>query len=534
MCISSACANDDVNMNDNNLTLESSNLDSLNAETHIDEQEDSNDGDSLLSHLDMDNGEELKVDDNEMLSQSNTIIVDNVGENHREMSEKTIKSAIDDAKDGDTIIINGNYYEHCHLIINKKLTIIGNGTILSPCDSQATSNHQGIFYISSKASGTIIEGFKFVDNLGLRDDEAYGIFVKGASDVLIRNCDINLGNIGDAIRFENAKNSLIQNITVSNTINAVKLKNCQNIIVNKSTVKNSNYGINIVDSSQVTIDSNNISNNKISGVAFSGTSNHLTVIYNNITYNGNGVNLTSSDYAYILSNFISFNKKNGVYVDCNITKIEIKGNFFNQNDLYEVFDDFHVQNLYQSGGENLQIITNNYMIGKDDLYDRPVWRQIYDNTGTEYHYDAENDVYVYVGSGNGEYGGHQTSIFLGYIFAVNEYMECPNIYFKYAKRGVKPWSQSGNYMLQLSNITQIKKGIYSISIVDAEGNIATDISSVPITFYLNKGNVTNAPEEGDIYKTVWMKNGTATVRFYPEDFKVQSKKTASGLFLVKM
>ena len=164
--------------------------------------------------------------------------------------------------------------------------------------------------------------------------------------------------------------------------------------------------------------------------------------------------------------------------------------------------------------------TNNYMInyggyGTGDR-DRPVWTQVYEYKPSigDYNYDAANDVYVYVGEGNGEYYGHQGIMYLGYVFEINEYVSCPNIY--YSPKNV--WSKSGNYELQISEITQVKKGIYSISIVDANGNVATDISSVPVTFYLNKVGKSATPQEGDVYKTVMMKNGTATVRFYMDEF----------------
>ena len=121
--------------------------------------------------------------------------------------------------------------------------------------------------------------------------------------------------------------------------------------------------------------------------------------------------MTCSNYAYILSNYIAFNTNNGVYVDYNITKIEIKGNFFNQNHLWEVFNDFHVLNINDvslKNVESLEVITNNYMInygggGTADI-DRPVWTQIYEynpNIGN-YNYDESKDVYVYVGDGNGQ------------------------------------------------------------------------------------------------------------------------------------
>ena len=460
-------------------------------------------------------------ENNSVLSSPQTIIVEEIEDNHNEMSQPTIQKAIDSANAGDTIIVEGKSYVHCHFIINKKLTIKSNGgTTMEVCSSTQGSGYRGIFYISPSAGGTVIEGFTINNNVYNEND--YGILVK-ANDVEIRNCSINHIGYSDAVRIENAKNCLVENVTALNANNAISIKNSQNVNVRSSNLKSSKNGINVVDSSSTTISGNNISNNDVAGISFSGTGKYLTVSQNNITENTNGIRLTSSDNVYILSNYIAFNTNNGVYVDYNITKIEIKGNFFNQNQLWEVFNDFHVKNINDisiKDVNNLEIINNNYMInyggyGSGDR-DRPVWTQVYEYKPSvgDYNYDAANDVYIYVGEGNGQYYGHQGIMYLGYVFEINEFVSCPNIY--YSPKNV--WSKSGNYELQLSEITQFKKGIYSISIVDANGNIATDINSVPVTFYLNKVGKSATPQEGDVYKTVMMKDGTATVRFYMDEF----------------
>ncbi len=500
ICLGSLAA---ANNEDNNLT-DSSFEDNL---------EISND--AKLQSIDED---ALKNTNNDVLS-ANTIIVDEVEEDHNEMTQSTIQKAINDAKAGDTIIINGKSYVHCHFVVNKKLTIISNvGTTMEVCPSSTLgSGYKGIFYISPSASGTVIQGFTIKNNV--YNDEDYGILVSGASDVTINNCKITNNGYSDAIRVENSKNTIVENVELSNCANALNIKNSQDVSVKNSIIENSKNGINIIDSTRTVISSNIIINNNNAGVSFSGKGSYLTVNSNNISDNGNGISLTSSDNIYILSNYIAFNKNNGVYVDNDIVKIEIKGNFFNQNYKWEVFNDFHVTNLAQKGN-SLEVINNNYMInyggfGSADI-DRPVWTQVYEyNTVVgDYVYDSSKDIYTYVGQGNGDYYGHQGIMFLGYVFEINEFVSCPNTY--YAPRMV--WAKTGNYELQLSEITQVKKGIYSISIVDANGNIATDISSVPVTFYLNKIGKTAAPQEGDVYKTVMMKDGTATVRFYMEEF----------------
>ena len=172
------------------------------------------------------------------------------------------------------------------------------------------------------------------------------------------------------------------------------------------------------------------------------------------------------------------------------------------------------------GYRDLEIIDNNYMVGLEGAQDeRPVYRITYDYKGKnkgDYAYDAVNDVFKYVGDGNGDYIDNKGAVFLRYVFEINKNVNCPVIFYIY--EGGKQWSLSGNYELQLSEITQVKKGIYSISIVDENGNVAKDLSSVPVTFYLNKATKHVKPDEGDVFKTVMMKNGTATVRFYQDEF----------------
>ncbi len=403
---------------------------------------------------------------NSILSASKTIVVDNVGENHNEMNDHTIRNAIQSANAGDTILIDGNEYVHCHIVIDKQLTIKSTvGTRISSCSNMgnADSGHQGMFYLTSKASGTVIEGFNFNNDDGiLYDSEGYAILIRGASNVIIRNCTFSNGGYGDSIRAENANNILIQNVNISDA----------------------RYGVNIINSSKATVSFNNIKYCNIAGVEIAGTSSNPTIINNNITNNNFGVELTSSDNINILSNYIGYNNKYGVYVNCYVKKVIINGNYFRLNELAEVFNSIDAKNIWVEGGEKLEVINNNYMVGHDQ---RAVYRTDESNFG----------------------------VFLGYVFEVNENVACPVIHYTY---GRTQWSDSGYYYLMLSNITQVKKGIYSISIVDANGNIAKELGSVPVIFYLNKVGTKANPQEGDVYRTVIMQNGTATARFYQDEF----------------
>lgn len=440
-------------------------------------------------------------DDNQIVSEGIVYIVDSPTAHDPdspsvEMTEHTIKTELDKAHDGDTLLFKGEYYEHCHLIIDKKLTIISDvATTLNSCTSTEGSGAQGIFYLTPQASGTVIQGFNFKNTLA-SGDNAYSIFINGASDVIIRDCNFSNKNPSDAIRLDNAKNTIIQNVTAISKTNAIRIKNSQNTILRDSIIKDSKIGVNVTDSTKLTIENNNITNNKFTGIYVGTGVSYITIISNNITYNKKtGVNLQSTNYAYILSNYIAHNRDGdeksftegaGIFINNNITKIEIKGNFLFKNGLDAIYNDEDVLNIKTNYGcDQLEVVENNYIAGHTH-------RTIFN---------------IQKGSSNPD------TVYLGYNYLIGEQL-CPSTYFHTPNN---LWT-AGNYRLQLTNITQIRKGVYSISIVNPLGEVAEDISSIYVNFYLNKNSNNVNPQEGDVYKTVLMKNGTATVRFNVEDY----------------
>ena len=124
------------------------------------EEIDENIGTAADSQGDDDDG--IATDGKSNLQSSNlqsTITVD--GSANNQMLNQTIQTAINNAKSGDTIIITGTSYVHCHFVINKNLTIISKvGTTMSPCPSNTQgSGTYGLFYIGPEGSGTVIQGF---------------------------------------------------------------------------------------------------------------------------------------------------------------------------------------------------------------------------------------------------------------------------------------------------------------------------------------------------------------------------------------
>ena len=451
--------------------------------------------------------------DNQVLSE---VYILDAEYGHNEMDDPTIQPAIDNAKANDTIIIRGKSYEHCHFVVDKPLTIKTDvGTSFTPCPGNTKgSGYRGIFYISPEASGTVIEGFSILNNLAGEND--YGVLIRGASDVTVRNCTVRSAAEADAVRIENAANTNLENLTVLSLTNGIRIKNSQNTIINDCVIKNSILGVNIVDSSNTTVINNVITTNKASGVYIDKGTCDTTIMSNNITNNnGKGIDIEYGDNVKILSNYIAFNRNNnagaGVYINCNVIKVEVKGNFLNHNGLYGVLLDHRVKNIGPDLlGQDLVIVDNNYMMAHEH---RAIYHIEYKPfAGGDFIYDADKDEYIQVKDGKGDYIAGMTTAYLRQAYLIDEQL-CPSIY-----NGNTLWTQ-GDFQLKLSEISQVKKGLYSISVVNSKGEVAEDLSSLYVTFYLNKNNTSVTPLEGDVYRTVWIQNGTATARFYADDFE---------------
>lgn len=411
------------------------------------------------------------------------------GEAENQMSNGTIQAYINKAKAGDTIIINGTYYEHCHFVVNKKLTIISYvNTYMSMCPS-----HNTIFNITKSASGTIIKGFILECKSNPANSKDYAIYVNGASNVLIDNCTIEKINNGDGICIVKSTNSKINNTII------------QNCKIN---------GISVENSSQISITNNNITKNTDSGINIGENNKNITIEYNNITYNSiNGINTISGDNIYILNNYVTNNQKNGygvgIYINCNVTKIEIKGNVILSNGYYGVLSDYRVRNVVSARGAEKLIYTENNYFGGHNSNGRAVYHIQYKETSNgDYIYDAENDEFVPVSDGSGNYYMDKTVVYLGHAINLGDNICGSTLY-----AGPATTYDRSKHLLHICEIEQVKKGVYHISIADVNGNIAKDFNGIYVTFYLNKNNTSASPQEGDIYKIVRMQNGVATVDF---------------------
>jgi parallel beta-helix repeat protein len=397
---------------------------------------------------------------------ANSVIHTVDGSANNQMSDPTIQNAIDKASSGDTILITGKDYVHCHFVINKKLNIVSEvGTKMSTCPSNTDgSKGVGIFYFGEGASGSVLSGFTLINSESKKGSiDPYSVYIKGNDNVTIKNSNIKTSE-GPGIYISDTSNTLIIKNNVSDSKNGILIEKSNNVNIIDNEIKENNIsGINIgLNVLNPYIFKNTIHANNYFGISFFSSVN--AIIQNNrITENRDDKNINRA--------------KNGagIYVDCNITNMKIFGNYIQQNGAYGIYDTDNVKNLIN---QHVQVINNNYFVNHNQ---RVAYHSVNGNTGPIYLWSNYYSQELFCGGTAYE----------------------PGVLISNHERD-----------LVISNIKQIEKGLYSISFLRQDtGEIASYLSSVDITFFLNKVDSNPIPSSKDIYKIVRIVNGTATVDF---------------------
>lgn len=432
-------------------------------------------------------------------SSAQTIVLPFDAQNPNEVLLPKIQPAIDKANSGDTIIIEGSPV-HCHLTIDKNLTVIAEeGKFIDPCPHHVHEGltQHGVFYITENASGSVIQGFNFINKE--KAETPFSIYINGASDVTITDCSIDDKTAGadkyTGIIIENANNIKLFNLIINNTINGITIINSTNVEITDCILNNNeNYAIAVcVDSRNINIANNSIINNGHSGINLSSV-NHISILNNLIENNGLNDDDSGSE----------------IYVNNNITSLVVKGNVFIRNGLHAIMYDYRCRNLNnEEGADLLTDIDNNYFEEHSSMV---LHHRIYvERSYGEIKYDAENDVYGDVGEGN--YVDSKSYVYMKHALIFND-VPCG---FTYYTTEI-PWTltapgNNGKYDLSLKlAINQVKNGLYQIAIVDSNGNVAKDFNSVKIPVFLNDFS-TVIPQKDDICRIVSLAGGVGFADF---------------------
>jgi len=193
----------------------------------------------------------------------------------------TIQQAVDNATDGDTILVlNGTYHEHVK--IQKTITLIGENKEKTIIDGDSSGD---CIYIPTD-SGT--EGF----------------------DITIKNLTIRNGNNGIKIETVSAKsNVVIENNIIKENEHGVYMTGCYGQVIKSNRINSNTYGIRLHTSQRIEVGENTVDDNTY-GIYLDNTVKYCTVSKNTVSNNEEGITL----FYYCSENEIKENtvEKNGV------------------------------------------------------------------------------------------------------------------------------------------------------------------------------------------------------------------------------
>lgn len=280
---------------------------------------------------------------NEPVNQNNVVEIQ-----ARQGTYKTINEALENASNGDTIIIHPGYYEES-LVIDKSVTLLGQ-------DKEKT-------IIDGNALGDVI----YID--------ADYVNIRGLT---ITNASVKSSNAAINIRSNN--NSILNNKIINNLFYAVYIaSNAKNNSIINNNISNNEWSIYLNFASNNNISNNIISNNTEYGMYLGSQSNYNDLFNNIFSDNKYAIRIKGSNGNILIKNTFSNNNR-GVYLCCGSRSNLIHHcNFFNNSDyhasdyLSNNWDDGSHGNYWDdySGidGDADGIGDEPYKIGNDDNVD---------------------------------------------------------------------------------------------------------------------------------------------------------------------
>ena len=263
-----------------------------------------------------------------------------------------IQEKINNLSDGDTLNFeNGTYTDIC-LIVNKSITINGNGATLIGYDTPSKANTPSIIYSPTNASGYGISNFATLFIVNTHDVVLKGLtFVGGANSG---------ANIADALVYvKNTKNILIDGNTFDGSCTGVYLVQSHDGTIANNDIKNqASTGILNFQSARTLIANNTVTNAKNHGIDVRhNIGPNATVINNTVIGSKEGIYLMHSS-GHIATN--------NTLINCTLSSISCYGSW-NINIYNNKLKTSRIGVLLGGEYSNITIGENDYQ-----LYDLPL------------------------------------------------------------------------------------------------------------------------------------------------------------------
>ncbi|EGV44016.2 nitrous oxide reductase family maturation protein NosD [Bizionia argentinensis JUB59] len=243
---------------------------------------------------------------------------------------KTIQEAIQQASEGDTILVKKGIYKEANLKIDKSITLIGEG--LPTIDGEAKGE-----IITIEADNVTLDGFKII-NVGVSYTTDYAaVRIVNSKGFIIQNLELEKLFFG--IYLQKSNNGKVLNnkvkgeaVTEFTSGNAIHLWYCKNVEVRGNDVRKVRDGIYLEFSDNITITDNFSVNNVRYGLHFM-FSNNNTVNNNVFETNGAGIALMFSKFMEVKNNVIKKNWGSAAYglLLKEVNDANLKNNIFIEN-----------------------------------------------------------------------------------------------------------------------------------------------------------------------------------------------------------
>ncbi|MBB6681352.1 nitrous oxide reductase family maturation protein NosD [Aequorivita sp. 609] len=243
---------------------------------------------------------------------------------------KSIKEAVKQASEGDTILVKKGVYKEANIKIDKGITLIGED--LPTIDGEEKGE-----IITIGTDNVTIDGFKII-NVGVSYTTDYAaVRVVNSTGFLIQNLELEKLFFGIYLQKSNdgkVLNNKVRGeaVTEFNSGNAVHLWYCKNVEVIGNDVQNVRDGIYLEFSDNITIKDNFSKNNVRYGLHFMFSNNNY-VINNTFETNGAGIALMFSKFMQVENNIIQKNWGTAAYglLLKEVNDANIKNNLFFEN-----------------------------------------------------------------------------------------------------------------------------------------------------------------------------------------------------------
>ena len=215
-----------------------------------------------------------------------------------------IQEAINNASDGDTIIVHsGVYYEN--VVVDKSVMLKGIDHPVVDAGGEGRA-------ITLTADGITLVGFTATNSGSLWQDKDVGIKVISSNNTITGNNASNNNRGGIRLSDFSNNNNITGNNVCNNNQESIHLStSCNNNTITGNNVCNNRKGIYLSSSSTNNITGNNVNNNHWDGIIVHDSSNN-TFIGNNVSNNRKGIYLYDScNNTIYFNNFI--NNTDNVY-----------------------------------------------------------------------------------------------------------------------------------------------------------------------------------------------------------------------------